>query len=322
VQATIQNLTSTFSEIDSYYGANNSHSIQVFTGSGILCEHYHTAPSLSSLNSSGVKQVDAHTVYRIGSLTKIFTMYAFLLEAGYQYFSHPITDFVPELAALASWQSGNAITNIAWGDVTIGDLASHLAGIASDCEYIQSNRQERSDGSLAYVGDVALTEGVPEAVSEGFPLLLLSDIPDCGYSPMCTRQRMIAPFLILTVIRYETKGIVHMVSERPRTDVRVLELFANFARYYPAVAVAGTPIYSNVAYQILAYAMQTITGKNVTNSLDDALVGPLNLTRTFYTTPDPSIGVIPGTLSGTEWSYNMGIEGPQVHLAHTFGTWC
>jgi CubicO group peptidase (beta-lactamase class C family) len=139
VQAAIQNLTSTFSEIDTYYGANNSYSIQVFSSSGILFEHYHTAPSLPSLNSSGVKQVDAHTVYRIGSLTKIFTMYASLLEAGYQYFSHPITDFVPELAALATWWPGNAITNVAWGDVTIGDLASHLAGIASDCKYTQSD---------------------------------------------------------------------------------------------------------------------------------------------------------------------------------------
>jgi hypothetical protein len=175
-------------------------------------------------------------------------MYAFLLEAGYQYFSHPITEFVPELAAPATWQSGNAIINVAWEDVTIGDLASHLAGIASDCEYIQSSRQEQSDGSLAYVGDVALTEGVPVAVSEGFPLLLPYDIPDCGYSPMRTRQRMIATFLIPTIIRYETKGIVHMVSERARTDLRVLEFFANFASYYPAVAVAETPIYSNVAY--------------------------------------------------------------------------
>jgi hypothetical protein len=63
--------------------------------------------------------------------------------------------------------------------------------------------------------------------------------------------------------------------------------------------------------------MQAITSKNFIDSLDDALVSSLNLTRTLYTTPDPSIGVIPGTLSGTEWSYNMGIEGPQVHLAHT-----
>jgi hypothetical protein len=172
------------------------------------------------------------------------------------------------------------------------------------------------------VGDVALNEGVPEAVSEGFPFLLPLDIPDCGFSPMCTRQRMITPFLISTVIRYETKGIIHMIAERTRTDLRVLEFFANFARYYPAVAVADTPIYSNVAYQILAYAMQAITGKDFTDSLDDALLGPLNLTRTFYTTPDPSIGVIPGTLSGTEWSYNMGIEGPQVYLAHTFVAWC
>jgi len=176
-----------------------------------------------------------------------------------------------------------------------------LGGIASDCEYSQSNRGERSNGRLAYVGDVALTEGVPEAVSEGFPLLLPSNIPDCGYSPMCARQRMIAPFLISTVIRYETKGIIHMVSERPRTGLRLLEFFANFARYYPAVAGAETPVYST--YQILAYAMQAITGKNFTNSLDDALVRPLNLTRTFYTTPAPSIGVIPGTLSGVFYSY-------------------
>jgi CubicO group peptidase (beta-lactamase class C family) len=102
----------------------------------------------------------------------------------------------------------------------------------------------------------------------------------------------------------------------------VLEFFANFALYYPAVAVADTPIYSNVAYQILAYALQAITGKDFSDSLDDSLLGPLDLTATFYTTPDPSIGVIPGTLSATEWSYNMGIEGPQVYLAPTFATRC
>jgi CubicO group peptidase (beta-lactamase class C family) len=76
--------------------------------------------------------VDADTVYRIGSLTKIFTVFTFLLEAGDVHFNSPVTNYVPELAALAKNTSGNAITRIAWEDITIGELASHMAGIASD----------------------------------------------------------------------------------------------------------------------------------------------------------------------------------------------
>lgn len=135
VQNAISSLTSAINAIDSSYGSNNSYSIQVFSSSEILYEHYHTAPTLPTYNSPGVKQVDANTVYRIGSITKIFTMYAFLLDAGAKYFSQPVTDFVPELAALASRPTGNAISSVAWGDITIGDLASHLAGLSSDGEF-------------------------------------------------------------------------------------------------------------------------------------------------------------------------------------------
>jgi CubicO group peptidase (beta-lactamase class C family) len=125
-------VTSAFESIDAQYGANNSFSIQVFTSDEILYEHYHTAPTLPSLRQYGVSQVDENTVYRIGSITKIFTVYAFLLDAGQQYFGHPVTEFVPELAVQAENKAGNAITTTDWADVTIGDLASHLAGIASD----------------------------------------------------------------------------------------------------------------------------------------------------------------------------------------------
>jgi len=76
--------------------------------------------------------VDADTVYRIGSLTKIFTVYTFLAEAGDIHFNSPITNYVPELAALVQNNSANAINRVAWEDITVGELASHMAGIASD----------------------------------------------------------------------------------------------------------------------------------------------------------------------------------------------
>jgi len=141
IQAAIQNLTAVFAARDadnSTGGFTNSYSVQVFstsdTGTTPLFQHYHTAQNLSSLNSTGVTQIDADTVYRIGSLTKIFTVYTFLAEAGDIHFNSPITDYVPELAALVKNTTANAIKRVAWENITIGELASHMAGIASDSE--------------------------------------------------------------------------------------------------------------------------------------------------------------------------------------------
>jgi CubicO group peptidase (beta-lactamase class C family) len=139
IQAAIKDLTAVFAARDadnSTGGFTNSYSVQVFSandiGSTPLFQHYHTAQNLSSFNSTGVTQVDADTVFRIGSLTKIFTIYTFLVEAGDIHFNSPITDYVPELAALVRNSSANAIKRVAWEDITIGELASHMAGIASD----------------------------------------------------------------------------------------------------------------------------------------------------------------------------------------------
>jgi CubicO group peptidase (beta-lactamase class C family) len=81
---------------------------------------------------------------------------------------------------------------------------------------------------------------------------------------------------------------------------------------YPAFATAETPAYSNIAFQILAYALETITGKDYQTSLQDKLLKPLNLTHTFYTTPNESIGVIPGNSTNTGWINNLGEESPYV----------
>jgi CubicO group peptidase (beta-lactamase class C family) len=139
IKAAIKDLTAVFAARDADNatgGYTNSYSVQVFstsdTGSTPLFQHYHTAPNLASFNSTGVTQVDADTVYRVGSVTKIFTVYTFLVEAGDIHFNSPITDYVPELAALVNNRSANAIKRVAWADITIGDLASHMAGIASD----------------------------------------------------------------------------------------------------------------------------------------------------------------------------------------------
>ena len=64
-----------------------------------LYDYRHTAPSLQQ-SSLGVKTVDANSVYRIGDLTKLFTVWTFPPEVGDKYWNDLVTKYVPELAML------------------------------------------------------------------------------------------------------------------------------------------------------------------------------------------------------------------------------
>lgn len=106
----------------------------------LLYEKYHTPPV-----DVGVKQVDRDSVFRIASISKVVTVWAFLIAAGDGYFNDPVTKHVPELAELVSKRSSRTnddddsivyddIDEVRWEGVTLGQLASHSAGIARDRE--------------------------------------------------------------------------------------------------------------------------------------------------------------------------------------------
>jgi len=142
LQFAFSNLTSSLAQListgNSSYGtldaSANSFSIEVFSvqDPSALFQSHHTATDLATLNSTGVSSVDSNTVYRVGSLTKLLSVYTFLIEAGDVYFNQPVTRYVPELAALAINISKDAIDNVMWADVTLGELASHMADIGRD----------------------------------------------------------------------------------------------------------------------------------------------------------------------------------------------
>lgn len=73
---------------------------------------------------------------------------------------------------------------------------------------------------------------------------------------------------------------------------------------------SSTPIYSNAAFQILGYALEAITGRSYQDVLRQDLLEPLHLTRTFYDTPDISLGVIPMAQGEKYWNFAMGDETP------------
>jgi CubicO group peptidase (beta-lactamase class C family) len=71
-------------------------------------------------------KVDVRVIYPVGDLTTLFTVWLFLIEAGEEYWSDPVSKWLPELAS----SFGSETTNLKyWDSVTLGDLAAHLGGI-------------------------------------------------------------------------------------------------------------------------------------------------------------------------------------------------
>jgi len=118
-----------------------SFSIGVFDASSpdALFSYQYSSPALQN-GTQGVKHVTEDLIYRIGSGSKLVTMYLFLIEAGWKYLNDAITDFVPQLTQAARNCSApdDPVDCIDWSEVTLGALASHMARIPRDCTLLLS----------------------------------------------------------------------------------------------------------------------------------------------------------------------------------------
>jgi CubicO group peptidase (beta-lactamase class C family) len=111
-----------------------SFSVDIFSADNSLpfFEYHFSSPVLAT--SNGTKKVDTNSIYRIGSISKLFTVYTFLIEDGDAHFHEPITKYVPELlAASQEHPASDAANFVDWKSVTVGNLASQISGIGRDC---------------------------------------------------------------------------------------------------------------------------------------------------------------------------------------------
>jgi hypothetical protein len=136
IRAALDTIEANFNALEADNSTDTwSFSVEIFSGSSDvpLLSRHHSAKNLASLNTTGVLKVDNHTVYRLGSLSKVHTILTMLIEIGDSRWNDPITKYVPELAEIAARSDRNPIQTVDWDDVTIGALASQISGIARDC---------------------------------------------------------------------------------------------------------------------------------------------------------------------------------------------
>lgn len=116
-----------------YKSANTSWAVEVFSihEARPLYSFYHTATELAT--SPGTKKVDTDSFFRIGSISKLWTVFIFLIEVGDVRFNDPVTKWVPELRALAKGPK-DPVNKVDWNSITLGNLASQMSGLGRDCE--------------------------------------------------------------------------------------------------------------------------------------------------------------------------------------------
>ncbi|KEF57061.1 uncharacterized protein A1O9_07251 [Exophiala aquamarina CBS 119918] len=139
---------------------NISASIGVFSAqTGDFLSEYHHAGS-GHLVQEGLigGQLNAETLYRIGSVGKVLTVYTFMAKLGSKYWSEPVVNFVPELMDA---RDDGPVRSINWSQITLGSLARQMSGLPRDYA----------------VTDLARIPGVTEV---GLPKLNASEIPNCG----------------------------------------------------------------------------------------------------------------------------------------------
>ncbi|KAI1365849.1 putative penicillin-binding protein [Xylaria arbuscula] len=134
---------------------------------------FHYASPFLNASAGGTAQVTKNSIYRLGSISKLFTAYTLLVGYGWRIWDHAVTQYLPELRGAVQPGYGNSIENVYWDGVTVGALASQLSGVGRDY----------ANGDLASQGFPWMEAGLPE--------LSPKDVPDCAGNsslPPCNRQ--------------------------------------------------------------------------------------------------------------------------------------
>ncbi|KAI8625425.1 beta-lactamase/transpeptidase-like protein [Xylariaceae sp. FL1651] len=243
--------------------ANTSFHLNLFSEDDNLLSFGHAGTNLTeSALPAGTLNED--TIFRIGSISKLVTVYALLAEVGMDRMRDAVTTWVPELANVANTGSKNVVGQVGWEDVTIGALASHQAGLDRDF-------------SLA---DLALRVNATTAEQNALPPLAPNEIPSCGLDillPPCSRT----------------------------------EFFKGMEGLHPVTSVFHTPIYSNIAFQILAYAVEGMANKSFTDIFQSSIIERLGLKRTSLQPPQSTKdGIIPENELSSWWNLTTGDATP------------
>ncbi|KAI0546587.1 beta-lactamase/transpeptidase-like protein [Xylaria curta] len=254
------------------------------TDDELLYEFHHTDPTVAT-SGIGTNEVDADSIYRIASITKILTVYQWLIADGDRKFNSPISDFIPQLLEYENGQNDYPAPQ--WDEITVNDLAMFLAGIGRDYG----------------LNDVA----IPGYITSRLPTMAAAVLPN---NP---GNGINVPESDDPVCGYFTSNVTYVPCSREAYIQKIANLASSFKPSY-------TPSYSNANFAVLGIALENIFGTSIQDVFNKTIAKPLGLKSTTIGNPlqITNNSVIPGGgMTASGWDNALG---PLNSAAGAFST--
>ncbi|BCS23010.1 serine hydrolase domain-containing protein [Aspergillus puulaauensis] len=212
--------------------------------------HYASPEILNSKN--GTHKVDGDSIYRVASVSKLFTVLAALVELDGQDWELPLSVIFPEFAQYLREHSNtlDPVYDTQYDAITPKALASHMGGIA---QY----------GAPWIGGDLFISSQVGN-----------TSLPDLGLPPIGKNDRFTWPPCATL------EGLAGVCAPDDYAE--------GTAGSPPIFLLWSAPVYSNHGLTLLGIAIANLTGKSLDQVYQDSVFDPLKLKSTYSVIPPRS----------------------------------
>ncbi|KAK0609447.1 beta-lactamase/transpeptidase-like protein, partial [Immersiella caudata] len=214
-------------------------------------QFHHTSPEVSASPTNGTKRVDDNSIYRIASVTKVFTVLAGLRTLSDTDWERPLGEILPDLSNNNA-TSNSGVLSTPWDKITPRALAAQIGGVPRD--------GFPNLGEIAIQAALANTTEAELMASSGLPPMNLTDPLS---NPPCI------PYLLLNEPCPSTPYL-QGVAPRP-----------------PTFPPWSTPAYSNNGFTLLGLALSALTDTTIPSLFASKIFTPLQMSSSF-SDPPPS----------------------------------
>lgn len=239
-----------------------------------LFSYHFTPPVLSDI---GTAAIDDNTIFRVGSLSKIFPALA-ALQSNSIHMDDSVLEYIPELKNAAAAGSAEAIP---WEDVTVDSLMTHLSGLATD---------SKSSSNFLFSSIV------------GFEKLTLNTAAfDLGIFPIQLWQTIGLPAI--------PEGTGPNCSGLPGTQACTKDdLVKDLQKREPIYLPYTSPSYSNVGFALLGMVIDAATNKSYIDNIQNDIFNIANMNSSSFNgfvKSFPENGFVP--VGESTWNVTLGV---------------
>jgi CubicO group peptidase (beta-lactamase class C family) len=237
-------------------------------------QFHYTSPEIAHA-PNGTHSVDGNSIYRIASVTKVFTVLAGMLELKPTDWETPLTDIFPYLASAGKNSShpDDPLYTVDWSLVTASNLAAQIAGVPRD--------------GLPSFNEIALAYLNAPSPKTDPQRLALPDLATIAQDPLLNGP------CVAELLQTATCGVTSYIetqADRP-----------------PVFEPWTQPAYANNGFSLLGLTIEALTNKTLAQIYNESIFNPLGMSNSFSVTPSQSgwarCVIVPDPVTGSPATY-------------------